>query len=254
MKESSKNVLLIGEFGREFDDFHEGLKSYYPTVKVELGTSDIETAITDSSFGLIVIFIEGFVKWKHFPIKKCAKDIIKKNIPVLLVADGEDVEAVKSYLSEIHIESVEKPVQIQDLTSTIGRIMSESENNWSATVHKRKIIVIENDKDTINTIAKSLGMIYDVYFVPTVGDAFVSFGKGAADLIIMNYSMPKQDGACALKMFKNATATRDIPVVCIENEENKYKIQECLDLNPAACVLRPINKEMLLDLTDKYIV
>ncbi|MBE5968959.1 MAG: response regulator [Lachnospiraceae bacterium] len=254
MKESSKNVLLIGELSREFDSFHESLKSYYPTVKVELGTSDIETAITDGSFGLIIIFIEGFIKWKHFPIKKCAKDIIKNNIPVALIADSEDVAAVKSYLSEIHIEAFERPIQINELVASFKKLMSESKGDWSSVVHKRKIIVVENDKDTINVIAKSLGMIYDVYFVPSVGDAFVSYGRNGADMIMMNYSMPDCDGASSLKMFQKANATRDIPIVCIENEDSKYKIQECMELNPAACLIRPVTKDLLLEITSKHII
>ncbi len=254
MKESSKNVLLIGELSREFDSLHESLKLYYPTVKVELGTSDIESAITDGSFGLIVIFIEVFVKWKHFPIKKCEKDIIKKNIPVVLISDSEDLAAVKSYLSEIHIEAIERPVQISELVECFNKLMSKSNSNWPSAVHKRKIIVVENDKDTINVIAKSLGMIYDIYFVPSVGDAFVSYGRNGADMIMMNYSMPNTDGANSLKMFQVANATRDIPVVCIENEDSKYKIQECMELNPAACLIRPVTKDLLLEITSKHII
>ncbi len=254
MKESSKNVLLIGELSREFDSFHESLKTYYPTVKVELGTSDIETEISGGSFGLIVIFIEGFIKWKHFPIKKCAKDIIKNNIPVALIADSEDVAAVKSYLSEIHIEAFDRPIQINELVKNFNKLIKDSKGNWSSAVHKRKIIVVENDKDTINVIAKSLGMIYDVYFVPSVGDAFVSYGRNGADMVIMNYSMPNSDGANSLKMFQTANATRDLPIVCIENEDSKYKIQECMELNPASCLIRPVTKDLLLEITSKYIV
>ncbi len=249
----SKNVLLVGELSRAFDKFSEGLKSYYDTVKVELGTAEFETAVEGKLPALIVIYIEEFIKWKLFPVKKCMNEIAEAKIPVAVVAKAEDAKAVKNYLSGIDVETLEQPIDFENVLETFSRLMLLEDGTQAKQSGKKKIIVVENDNESVKIIANTLGQKYDVLFAPTIGDAFAFYGKYQGELIVFDYSMSGCSGANALKMFKEAASTRDVPVICIEDSANKDNIKEAIALKPTGILLRPLIKEELVDLVEKTI-
>ena len=64
-------------------------------------------------------------------------------------------------------------------------------------------------------------------------------------MILLDYEMPGDNGPTILKMLREESETKDIPVVFLTGMTEKRKIQEVLLMKPQGYLLKPINVEKL---------
>ena len=65
--------------------------------------------------------------------------------------------------------------------------------------------------------------------------------------------MPVENGPAVLEKLRANPATRDIPVVFLTGVSDREKIQEALVLKPQGYLLKPIDREKLLEVIHKVI-
>lgn len=70
--------------------------------------------------------------------------------------------------------------------------------------------------------------------------------KHKPDLILLDYLMPACNGADVLKTIQSREDTKDIPVLFLTGQSDMSTVTECLALNPAGYIVKPISKEALL--------
>ena len=73
------------------------------------------------------------------------------------------------------------------------------------------------------------------------------------DLILLDYEMPKENGAEVLRKIRANEQTKDLPVVFLTGIADRKKIQEVLLLEPQGYLLKPINRVKLLETIEKII-
>lgn len=112
----------------------------------------------------------------------------------------------------------------------------------------RPRILVVDDSTIIHKAIK--GYIESEYDISTAisGTAALRFLKTKeVNLILLDYEMPDMNGAEVLKALRENPLTATIPVVFLTGVNDTAKIQKVLRLKPDGYLLKPIDKNVLLN-------
>lgn len=112
--------------------------------------------------------------------------------------------------------------------------------------HRKHILIIDDDLNMLKILRYYLQDTYKVTVVNSGKVAVDFLLKYRPDLILLDYMMPMFNGAAVLKIIKSREATKDIPVYFLTGQTDKTTVMECLSLNPAGYIVKPVAKEALL--------
>lgn len=112
--------------------------------------------------------------------------------------------------------------------------------------NRKHILVIDDDPETLKTLRYYLQDRYKVSVVSSGKVAVEFLLKFIPDLILLDYLMPMYNGAAVLKIIKSREATKNIPVFFLTGQTDKATVMECLSLNPAGYIVKPVAKDALL--------
>lgn len=113
---------------------------------------------------------------------------------------------------------------------------------------ERQRILIIDDSTMIHKAVKSyLGRDYDISSAIS-GTAALRFLKTKeVNLILLDYDMPEMDGPEVLIKLRENPMTAHIPVIFLTGINDAAKIQKALALKPEGYLLKPIDKNILLN-------
>jgi len=111
---------------------------------------------------------------------------------------------------------------------------------------RKHILIIDDDPNTLKTLRYYLQDSYKVTVVNSGKVAVDFLQKYTPDLILLDYVMPMFNGAEVLKTIKGREETRRIPVYFLTGRTDQTTIQECLALEPAGYIVKPVAKDALL--------
>ena len=111
---------------------------------------------------------------------------------------------------------------------------------------RKHILIIDDDVSVLKTLRYHLQDTYRVSVVNSGKVALDFLLKHKPDLIVLDYLMPLYNGAAVLKIIQSREDTKDIPVLFLTGQSDMSTVTECLALNPAGYIVKPISKEALL--------
>ena len=77
--------------------------------------------------------------------------------------------------------------------------------------------------------------------------------RRTTDLILLDYIMPEENGLSILEKLRAKEATKDIPVIFLTGVTERKKIKEALILKPQGYLLKPVDRDKLLEEIEKLI-
>lgn len=113
-------------------------------------------------------------------------------------------------------------------------------------VDRKHVLIIDDDVSVLKTLRYHLQDTYRVSVVSSGEVALDFLQKHKPDLILLDYLMPACNGAAVLKTIQSREDTKDIPVLFLTGQSDMSTVTECLALNPAGYIVKPISKEALL--------
>lgn len=113
-------------------------------------------------------------------------------------------------------------------------------------MEKKKIMIIDDSPITLRTAKQLLQDVYDVQMAVSGDYALRMLPKGLPDLILLDYEMPEMNGAETLRKIRHSYGT-GIPVIFLTGVNDRERIKEVLELNIAGYILKPFEKEKLLE-------
>ncbi|MCM1122954.1 MAG: response regulator [Eubacterium sp.] len=111
---------------------------------------------------------------------------------------------------------------------------------------RKHILVVDDDLNMLKTLRYYLQDQYKVTVVNSGKVAVDFLLKYTPDLILLDYMMPVCNGAEVLKIIKSREETKDIPVYFLSGLTDQNTVKECLSLEPAGYIIKPVAKEALL--------
>ena len=103
-----------------------------------------------------------------------------------------------------------------------------------------RILVVEDDPDTIDLIAEQLEEVgYELAFARDGEEAILKTGGGAPDLVIMDYMMPRLDGLETTRYFKARFKDRFVPVMMLTAKGDPDSVAEGIRMGADEYTTKP---------------
>lgn len=118
---------------------------------------------------------------------------------------------------------------------------------------RKHVLVVDDDPMMLKMIKEQLHDDYDVATAVNGKIAMKFLEKKTTDLILLDFEMPDENGPAVLEKLRAGKSTRDIPVVFLTGVAEPEKIREALSLKPQGYILKPVDREKLLDAIHKNI-
>lgn len=140
------------------------------------------------------------------------------------------------------------------LDQKLGELDNEKLTKYENTYDKKRILLVDDNISTNKIISK---LLKDT----NIELDYVSLGKEALDkirskekydLILLDEVMNPLDGKTVMKKFKDIRAFNTKVILLTRNNEYEYN-EEYLKYGFAGYLLKPINKDKLLEIIDKYL-
>lgn len=123
----------------------------------------------------------------------------------------------------------------------------------TVTSQRKHILVVDDNSMMLRLVKEHLHEKYDVATALSGKIALKFLRNKKTDLILLDYEMPDENGPAVLEKLRASDATKNIPVVFLTGVTESKKIKEALIMKPQSYLLKPINRERLMDTIEKLI-
>jgi len=115
------------------------------------------------------------------------------------------------------------------------------------------VLIIDDNGILLRTAKEMLEEQFEVSIAPSYDVALKAVKKKKPDIILLDYEMPKMNGIDTLKALREKKETREIPIIFLTGVADKSIVTEILSLKPDGYMLKPPNKQKLIDLIEKIL-
>ena len=144
---------------------------------------------------------------------------------------------------------------ILDRLAALERLTREIEAEPAAaepeSARRKHILVIDDDPMMLKLLKEHLHDEYDIATAISGKIAMKFLERKRTDLILLDYEMPVENGPAVLEKLRANEATKDLPVIFLTGVSDREKSQEALVLKPQGYLLKPVEREKLLEIIIK---
>jgi CheY-like chemotaxis protein len=168
-----------------------------------------------------------------------------KKTPILaLTAHGLDSDIMKSLSFGMNAH-ITKPLK--------KKVLYEALDKWLDPRHK--VLVVDDNRDNMELVEMYLkgetGL--RLYRASNGKEALGMLVRTIFSLVLLDMEMPVMDGLTAVRELRAMAAGKTVPVVAFSAHDDPAKIRECLDAGCTDYLVKPVKKEMLLEMIRKYL-
>ncbi len=165
------------------------------------------------------------------------------NVPVILVTGHKDkATIINSCLMGVDGYLV-KPVSKDILINKVNEVYESRR----AKDNRKTVLLIDDDLPYLKQLNTMLNEDYNVIMINSAKLALNYLMKNTPDVIVLDYQMPLYNGANVMNMIQKNNVGRPIPIIILSGALDRDALQECYVYNPAACLAKPVTKEILIE-------
>ena len=165
----------------------------------------------------------------------CKDEVAEKGLSLFFVGSHEELESAQAIIPAALVrKSLERPLNIKDLTAALETAVEEGE----AQALKKRILIVDDDPTMTRTIKNLLSPKYHVFMASSGMNAITFLAKNTVDLILLDYEMPVISGAKVLEMIRSEPQTSSIPVMFLTGKSDRNTVMEVLALKPVKYLLK----------------
>ena len=134
------------------------------------------------------------------------------------------------------------------------KIYTNNKDNYDNYVNNKKILIVDNNNSSIKLISKILEKHNILYDSSNLGkDALDRIRKGDKyDMLLLDDDMPYLSWNVVMKKLKNIKGF-NIPVIILTKNDGMNNIKEYKDVGITDYILKPIDKDYLMNKISKYL-
>lgn len=270
-------VLLAGKNNTVIDDFFTQMGENFESVTTSGRYEDIVNHLKYFKPDIFVYCPNHEANEYMNPIVSIKARLERDGIPVVIIGSEEDCNDFSQYvinhadlvlLKPITASSVmdrilnylkeqqrlkEEAVRVEEERVAQEEAARAEEVRQEKAARKKHVLVVDDDPMMLKLIKEHLRENYNVATATSGKTAFKFLEKKKTDLILLDYAMPVENGPAVLEKLHADDATKDIPVVFLTGVMERDKIQKALVLKPQGYLLKPIDREKLLETIAKLI-
>lgn len=196
-------------------------------------------------------------------------------VPMVIIGTQEDCEEFEAIAVNTADLALHRPVSVSTIQEKIIRLLKERRFQEAVDVQgtqaaerasvpgiresgkhpaqaggssqRRHVLVVDDNTMMLKTIKDHLQGQYDVATAINGKAALKFLMKKKTDLILLDYEMPGENGVAVMEKLRSINGAKDIPIVFITGVTDMNKIKEALVLKPQGYLLKPIDRDKLLE-------
>lgn len=119
--------------------------------------------------------------------------------------------------------------------------------------HKKHVLVIDDDPTMLKLVKEYVGDKYTVATAVSGRVAYRFLETKTTNIILLDYEMPEENGVEVLKKLRENPKLSKVPILFLTGVIDKAKMVQALSLRPQGYLLKPIDREKLLGMLEKFI-
>lgn len=254
-----KKVLLIGKLNKTVSNLNKYLTSKFQSQVCTDSLELVQGMVKVSKPELVLVCLVGVGELDR-SILDYFRDM-KEQLPVLLVGTAEECRYYEQYYREAQFDYVVRPLTQSQLLKKCSQILNldgveEGYDDWGIELNsqgRKKILVVDDSSLALRSIKSMLEKKYDIVVSMSGEKGLALAKKELPDLILLDYEMPGWDGRKTLEELRNDEEVGDIPVVFLTGVDDKKHITAVLEMRPEAYLLKPVEREKLLNTIEEVI-
>jgi len=167
----------------------------------------------------------------------------------------------------LDLPSVLKPLKRAQLLNTLQEVLNGTsvpldpaplQNTSAAVAMQRPLRILLVDDDAYNRVVVQAYLQHTAHRVITAENgqiAIEKFKTASPDIVLMDIHMPDLDGASAVQIMRTWEQEQrhsPLPIIAFTASAVKEEIQECLTVGFTAHVTKPVKKQVLIDILERY--
>ncbi len=174
--------------------------------------------------------------------------------PVVVLASKDSFSLIQDYCRGDRYYVVYRPVTdsgVRNVCLNVLRIHKDSEDSKDDEEgDKKRVLIVDDSPMILRSIGSMLREDYATETATSGEEALEKAGKRSPDIVLLDYKMPGMDGLATFERLKNILG-EDVPVIFLTSVTDREKIFAALKHRPAGYVLKPPDRNKLIEAIDK---
>lgn len=282
-KTNRSRVLFTGSNNIVIEDLMKHVPIEYQLDKCVPQEAEFKDALQNFDPHTIVVCLSGESRETLRMFAVLERNSKHFGLPIIAIGNGEDCETFRRKVvqknMQLFVRPLDKPLFMDTLVEFLKQRTAELENeqepddlsesftnmNMSMSlrekiekafaIHGRQtVLVVDDDITMLNVIKLYLQDLYDVVVVPSGKVALKYLSKKKADIVLLDYMMPEEDGPMVLKNIRTNSPQPNIPVLFLTGVDDSDMVMRGLEYRPNGYLLKPVTREVLLEKTTEIIL
>jgi len=259
----SANVIITGRNHQLIQDFFEDNSGEYKFYTSSLYKADLKNHIELVKPVAIICCLSNESDDVALDFAEIREELPEQRISLIIIGSKEDNFYFQKHFSFASDLVLTKPISNEEIYKQIktflqfkgvfGKTAANAAPSPLAIETKKHILVIDDDSLMLKIIKEHLHEDYNVALSNNGLTALKFLETKDTDLIILDYEMPGMNGPEVLANLRQNKKTADIPVVFLTGTKDREKVQNALMLKPQGYLLKPIEKDKLLEMINTLI-
>lgn len=260
------NILLTGRLTSAIDDFFRHMEERMTCMTSSLRFVDIVRHLKVCEPDMLVLCLRDENHEVMTMMNQVKTECDRLGIAFAVLGSDEDCQTFSRAVSFIPDVTLVKPIESDRIIKEIQAYFDKKEEEelerqryleelrrQQEAAKKKHITIVDDDAGMLRLIRSHLEGKYEVATAinGTLAERFLERKK--TDLILLDYEMPGESGAEVLSHLREKELTKDIPVIFLTGVTEMSKIKEVLSMKPQGYLLKPVDKEKLLDTIAKQL-
>ncbi len=262
-------TLLTGKNNSVIDDFFSQSGDDFELMTTSVRYEDIIRHLQYFDIDIFIYCIYN-ESWDNYnQMVNVRHQLTRLRVPFILIGTRDDCDEFEKIAVNVSDLTLYKPLTAEAISMQVLNFM----RGWKAIEQKvnpkpekeelpkevaeiveqpvsdkrKHILVVDDSPIMLKTLKENLRDDYDVATAVSGRIALKFLEKKKTDLILLDYEMPEENGPAVLEKLRANRETKDIPVIFLTGVTDSGKIKEALVLKPKGYLLKPINRDKLMD-------
>ncbi len=274
-------VLLTGKNDTAIDDFFMQMTENFEVMTTSVRYEDIIRHVTYFAPDVFVYCLYNESRDDIVQIANLKFRLSQANIPLVVIGLKEDCDMFEKIAVNTANLTLYRPLSVGVIQERIISLLKErkfmevmdtqqaaaeaakseekavveepEQQSNPQSLQRRHVLVVDDNSMMLKVIKEHLHGKYDVATAVSGKIALKFLERKKTDLILLDYEMPDESGPAVLEKLRSSDATKDIPVIFLTGVTETKKIKEALALKPQNYLLKPVDREKLLETIAKEI-
>ena len=260
-----QKILLIGELGEIIRSINECLVNDF---QVQLCSEQMDMVKGMAKIvkpDMMIVCQIGIDELDH-AIFTWAKEEMPKT-PVLVISTQDSWGQISRHCVRGQFDKLFRPVTGQVIVETCHKMIErgvhavdeEEENEKKQDKYynpaiidpvnriREKIMIVDDSPLVLRNMKTMLEDRYDVFLAPSGEKALELIPRKRPDLLLLDYEMPGMDGKDVFEAMLEDDYMKTIPVIFLTSIAHKEQVYGVLKSVPAGYILKPADRDRLMD-------